>query len=119
MPLWKRFAGKIVNAARTRGRDSLRLNRSQISDERVDLFRRAALDRRVGLLRLDAHAIAKMIRDLKEQIERKIMEYLQDENLPPGEIVAGLTDINGKAVTGTFHDFLDGFTVVKKRKYNT
>lgn len=65
---------------------------------------------------LDAHAIAKLIRDLKEPIERKLMKFLKEEKISNGDIIAGLTDINGNALRGTFHDFLDNFTRVKRRR---
>jgi hypothetical protein len=59
-----------------------------------------------------AHEIAVKIRQLKPSIESKIMEYLKDEGFSGNDIIRGLTDVTGKLMTGSHHDFLDNFTRV-------
>jgi len=65
---------------------------------------------------LTAHEVAVKVRQYKEIAEQQFMKILQKEGLTSNDIIAGLTDVNGNLLTGTFHQHLDKFTEVKKGK---
>jgi hypothetical protein len=65
---------------------------------------------------LTAHDVAVKIRQYKDLFEQQFMTMLGKEGMSSSNIISGLTDVNGKLVSGTFHDHLDNFTAVKRKK---
>jgi len=65
---------------------------------------------------LTAHDVAVKIRQYKDLFEQQFMTMLGKEGMSSSNIISGLTDVNGKPISGTFHDYLDNFTAVKRKK---
>jgi hypothetical protein len=62
---------------------------------------------------LTAHEVAVKIRQYKVFVEEYLMKALKREGVDSRYIASGLTNINGKPVSGTFHDYLDLFTKIR------
>jgi len=67
-------------------------------------------------LMINAHEIAVKIRQLRPAIEPLVMKCLKDEGFPDGYTLRGLTDVNGKLISGSHHDYLDNFTRVSNKE---
>jgi len=55
---------------------------------------------------IEAHKLAKSVRDLKTTYELEIMDYLREIGVSPEEIIAGEVDYEGREF-GSFHEILD------------
>ena len=58
----------------------------------------------IGLI--EAHKVAKSVRDLKESYELELLESLRKMGLKAEDILDGAVDMNGKQY-GSFHEILD------------
>ncbi len=55
---------------------------------------------------LEAHKLAKSVRDLKTTYELEIIDYLKEIGVSPAEFIAGEVDYEGREF-GSFHEILD------------
>ncbi len=55
---------------------------------------------------LEAHKLAKSVRDLKTTYELEIIDYLKEIGVSPEEMIAGEVDVEGREY-GSFHEILD------------
>jgi hypothetical protein len=55
---------------------------------------------------IEAHKLAKSVRDLKTTYELEIIDYLKEIGVSPAELIAGEVDVEGREY-GSFHEILD------------
>ncbi len=55
---------------------------------------------------IEAHKLAKSVRDLKTTYELEIIDYLKEIGISPEELIAGEVDVEGREY-GSFHELLD------------
>ncbi len=55
---------------------------------------------------LEAHKLAKSVRDLKTTYELEIIDYLKEIGVTPEELISGEVDVEGREY-GSFHEILD------------